>query len=116
MQPVAAVNPHDGRLTTVIVGVRCWPTERFRPVRRKPLGVLRMVSVAECMANHFVLQYPCVPRVGQFQHSIDASHGFIDRLYVFRIHDRIMQHFEIISEPLIQSQTNHDQTGIANRR
>jgi hypothetical protein len=44
VRPVAAVNPHDERLITVSVGVRCWPTECLRPVRGKVLGVLGVVS------------------------------------------------------------------------
>jgi hypothetical protein len=55
VRPVAAVNPHDGGLITVPVGVRRWPTKCLRPVRGKALGVLRVESVAERMANHFVL-------------------------------------------------------------
>jgi hypothetical protein len=55
VRPVAAVNPHDRGLITVPARVRCWPTESLPPVRGKALSVLRVVSVAERMANHFVL-------------------------------------------------------------
>src|SRR5262245_10324336 len=55
VQTVAAVNSHDGRLITVLVGVRCWPTECLRPVRGKALGVLGMISVTKRMTNHFIL-------------------------------------------------------------
>src|SRR5262245_57418064 len=55
VRPVAAVNPHDKGLTTVTVGVRRWSTKCLRPIRGKALGVLRVESVAERMANHFVL-------------------------------------------------------------
>src|SRR5580692_2369354 len=55
VQPVAAVSPHDRGLVTVLVRVRRWPAECLGPVRGKALGVLRVVSVAERMANHFVL-------------------------------------------------------------
>jgi len=54
VQPVAAVNPHDRGLITVLVRIRRWSTECLGPVRGKALGVLRVVSVAERMANHFV--------------------------------------------------------------
>ncbi len=64
VRPVAAVNPHDRSLITVAVGVRRWPTECLRPVRGKALGVLRVVSVAERVAHHFVLEHPRVPRTG----------------------------------------------------
>ena len=55
VRPVAAVNPHDRGIITVLVGVGRWPTERLRPVRGKALCVLRVITVAERMANHFVL-------------------------------------------------------------
>src|SRR5882724_363539 len=55
VHPVAAVNPHDRGLITVLVRVRRWPTESLPPVRGEPLSMLRVVSVAERMANHFVL-------------------------------------------------------------
>jgi len=80
MRAVAAVNAHDRRLITELVGVPCWPAERLRPVRSKALSVLRMVSVAERMANHFVLEHPSVPRVCQSEQPGDATGRFIDRL------------------------------------
>ena len=92
VRPVAAVNPHDGCLITVPVGVRCWPTECLRPVRCKALGVLGVVSVAERMANHFVLQHPRVPRVGQPQQRVETARGFINRLHGFSLHSQIMHH------------------------
>jgi hypothetical protein len=55
MRPVAAVNPDDRSLATMPIGVGRWPTERLRPVRGKALGMPRVVTVAERMANHFVL-------------------------------------------------------------
>ena len=55
VQPVTAVNAHDRGLITVPVRVHRWPAECLGPVRGKAFGVLRVVSVAECMANHFVL-------------------------------------------------------------
>jgi hypothetical protein len=55
VQPIAAVNPHDRGLIAVLLRVRRWPAERLGPVRGKALGMLWVVPVAECMANHFVL-------------------------------------------------------------
>jgi hypothetical protein len=55
VRPVAAVNPDDRSLITILVGVGRWPTECLCPVRGKALGVLRVVTVAKRMANHFVL-------------------------------------------------------------
>src|SRR6185503_2208480 len=63
VRTVATVDPHDGSLITVLFGVGCWPTERLGPVRRKTLGVLWMESMAERMADDFVLQHPHVPGV-----------------------------------------------------
>jgi hypothetical protein len=54
VRPVATVNPHDRGLITVLVRVRRWPTESLTPIRGKALSMLRVVSVAERMANHFV--------------------------------------------------------------
>jgi len=65
MKSVSAVNAHDRRLITELIGVHRWPTERLRPVRRQALSVLGMVSVAERMANHVVFEHPHMPRVGQ---------------------------------------------------
>src|SRR6185503_6567743 len=64
VQPVAAVSPHDGALISVLVGVHCWPTECLSPVRGQALCVLRVITMAERMANHFILQHPLMPRVG----------------------------------------------------
>src|SRR5262245_4653624 len=55
VRPVAAVNPDDRGLIAIQVGVGRWPTERLRPVCGKALGLLRVVTVAERMANYFVL-------------------------------------------------------------
>jgi hypothetical protein len=54
VRPVAAVNPDDRGLITILVGVGRWPTECLCPVRGKALGVLGVVTVAERMANYFV--------------------------------------------------------------
>jgi hypothetical protein len=49
VRPVATANPHDGRLITVSIAVRCWPTERIRLVRGKVLSVPGVLSVSEGM-------------------------------------------------------------------
>src|SRR6185369_3198994 len=85
MQPVAAVDPHDGRLVTVLVRIHCWPTECLRPVRGQTLGMLRMESVAERMANYFVLQHTRVPGVSQLQYSVMTAYGFVNRLHNFSV-------------------------------
>src|SRR5262249_20893739 len=55
VRPVAAMNPDDRGFIAIPVGVDRWPTECLRPVRGKALSVLRVVTVAERMANYFVL-------------------------------------------------------------
>src|SRR5262245_37906252 len=55
VRPVAAVNPNGGGLITVLVGVGSWPTQCLPPVRGEALRVLRVVTMPERMANHFVL-------------------------------------------------------------
>src|SRR5262245_25583306 len=87
------MNPHNGRLITVPIGVHCWPTECLRPVRGKALSVLRMVSMAERMANNFVLQHPRVPRTRQSQDPVDSTCGFIDGLHDFSVLSQMMEHF-----------------------
>lgn len=81
VQPVAAVNPHDRGLVAMTVGVRGRSTECLGPVRGETFSVLRMVSVAERMADNFVLQHARVPRVREFQQSLDATSSFINRLH-----------------------------------
>jgi len=89
MWPVAAVNPDDRGLITIPVRVVRWPTECLRPVSGKALGMLGMITMAERMANHFVLQDPSVPRVGQLQQPVATTYGFKDRLHSsFGIHGR----------------------------
>src|SRR5262249_1431788 len=55
VSPVAAVNPDDKRLIAVTVGICRGSSECLRPVRGKALSVLRVISVAERMADHIVL-------------------------------------------------------------
>src|SRR5690349_4107492 len=89
VQPIATVNPHDGRLITILVRVCGWPTERFGPVCGQALGMLWMESVAERMAHHFIFQHPRVPRMCQLQYSLETARGFIDRLHGFSVLPRL---------------------------
>ena len=93
VRPVPAVNPHDRGLIAVAIGVLRWSTEYLRPVGCKALGVLRVESVAERMANYFVLEHARVPGTGQPQQPVETARGFIDSLQGFSFHSRIMQHF-----------------------
>jgi hypothetical protein len=56
VRPVAAVNPHDRGLVTVLVRVRRWPPERLPPVRGKALNAWLTTSsfstrVCHALAN-----------------------------------------------------------------
>jgi hypothetical protein len=81
---VAAVNPHDGGFAAILFRIYGRPTERFHPVCGEAFSVLRVESMAERMANHFVLQDPRVPRTGQPQQPVETTCGFIDRLHWFQ--------------------------------
>src|SRR5262249_3081215 len=85
VQSIAAVSPHDGRLTAVLVGVCCWTTECLRPVGGQALGMLGMISVAERMTNNFVFQHARVPCVSQSQHPVETARCFINCLHDFSI-------------------------------
>src|ERR1044071_4662736 len=73
VQPVAAVNSNDRRLIAVLLGICCWPTECFGPVRGEALRMLRVESVTECMAHHLILQHPRVPRICQLQYPVKTA-------------------------------------------
>jgi hypothetical protein len=79
--PVAAVHPDDGGLVSMLAGIGWRPSERLGPVRGEALGVPRVETVAERMADHLVLQRPGVPRAGQFQQPVEAPCGFVNGLH-----------------------------------
>ncbi len=79
VQAVAAVHAHHRGLVAVRIGVGRWSTERLRPVRGKPLGVLRVEAVAERVAHDLVGHHPGVPRAGQATHALHAAGGLEDR-------------------------------------
>src|ERR1041385_7663159 len=81
VRTVTAVNPYDGGLITVLVGVRRWPAECLRPVRGKALGMLGVISVAEPMATPLFLEDPPVPRAGQPQQAVATTGSFVNRLH-----------------------------------
>jgi hypothetical protein len=79
--PVATVHPHDRCFVTIPIRVCRWPTKCLSPVCGKTRGVLWVVSVAEGMANHFILQHSFVPCAGQRQQSLETASSFVDRLH-----------------------------------
>jgi len=82
VRAVAAVNPHDRGLITVLFGVNRWSAKCFCPIRSKAFSMLRMKTVAECMANHFVLEHTLVPSAGQSQYPVETTCCFVDRLHI----------------------------------
>lgn len=79
VRPIAAVGAHDGGLVSVGLRIPRRTTERFRPVGREPLGVLRMEPVAERVSDHLVGHDPRMPSVGQTQQSVGPSRGLVHR-------------------------------------
>ena len=58
---ISAVHFHDAGLVTIGIGIRAGAAERLGPVGGKPLHMLGVEAVAECMGNHFVSHHPAVP-------------------------------------------------------
>ena len=54
MQPVAAVDPNHRGLITILIGIDRWSAECLCPVRGKPLGMLRVITVAKSVADDFI--------------------------------------------------------------
>jgi len=67
VESVAAVNTNDRSLITKVVGIGRRSAKRLNPVGSKTLGMLRVESVAERMADNFVLHHSRVPRASQPQ-------------------------------------------------
>ena len=53
VQPVAAVDPDDGGLVAIGLGIHAGSTECLRPIRGETLDMLGMETVAERMADYF---------------------------------------------------------------
>ncbi len=76
--PVAAVHSDHGRFVTIGFGIRGRSTEGFSPIGGEAVDVLRMKTVAECMADYFVGHHPPVPGSGKPLQSVGAAHGLED--------------------------------------
>jgi len=59
--------------------------ESLGPVRGKPLGVLRMESMAERVADHLIGHHPAVPGLGQAEQARTAARGLIHALHASRM-------------------------------
>lgn len=81
MRPVAAVNPHNRGLVTIRLRIPRRATQRFRPVRGQPLGVSRVVSMAEGVAHDLVRHHPGVPCPRQIPQTVVTTHGLVHRLH-----------------------------------
>ena len=54
VNPVAAVDPDDGGLVAIELGIQAGSTECLGPIRGETLDMLGMKTVAERMADYFV--------------------------------------------------------------
>ena len=73
MHPVAAVDPDDGGLVAIGPGIHAGSTECLGPIRSETLDMLRMETVAECMADYFVGYHPTMPGTGKTAQAVDAT-------------------------------------------
>jgi hypothetical protein len=81
VQAVAAVCPNNRCFVTIGIGVRGGPTEGLRPVRGQSLGVSRMESVAESVADDFVGHHAGVPRLSQEEQTPASANRLIHALH-----------------------------------
>ena len=73
VHPVTAVDPNDGGLVAIGLGIQAGSTECLGPISGEALDMLGMETVAERMANYFVGHYPTMPGSGKTAHSVDAA-------------------------------------------
>jgi hypothetical protein len=71
--PVAAVNPDDGGLVAIGLGIHAGSTECLGPIRGETLDMLGMETVAERMADYFVAHHPPMPGSGKKAQAVDAA-------------------------------------------
>ncbi len=79
MRSVAAVDSYNEALVTVRVGVCGGTAERFAPVGRETLAVVRPGAAVKRVAHHLVGEHPLVPGVGEPQQPLEAASGLIER-------------------------------------
>jgi hypothetical protein len=85
MFAVSAVDSDDGKFVTKSTGIEVRAAERLSPVCRQPFHMLRVEAMAEGVGNHFIGQYPAMPRPGKTAQADYATRGFKDRLHPFMI-------------------------------
>jgi len=73
VHPLAAVDPDDRGLVAIGLGIHAGSTECLGPIRGETVDMLRMETVAECMADYFVGYHPTMPGSGKTAHSVDAA-------------------------------------------
>src|SRR5262249_29524267 len=73
VHPVAAVDPDDGGLVAIGLGVHAGSTECLGPIRGETLDMLGMETVAERMADYFVRHHPTMPCSGKTAQAVDAT-------------------------------------------
>ena len=70
---VTAVDPDDGGLVAIGLGIHAGSTECLGPIRGETLDMLGMETVAERMADYFVGHHPTMPGSGQAAQAVDAA-------------------------------------------
>src|SRR5215468_11635685 len=73
VHPVAAVDPDDGGLVAIGLGIHAGSTECLGPISGKTLDMLGMETVAERMADYFVGHHPKMPGSGKTAQAVDAA-------------------------------------------
>src|SRR5262247_747202 len=73
VHPVAAVDPDDGGLVAIGLGIPAGSTECLGPIRGETLDMLGMETVAERMADYFVGHHPTMPGSGKMAQALDAA-------------------------------------------
>src|SRR3974377_2106765 len=73
VHPVTAVDPDDGGLVPIGLGIHAGSTECLGPIRGETLDMLGMETVAERMADYFVGHHPTMPGSGQAAQAVAAT-------------------------------------------
>jgi hypothetical protein len=82
VRAVAAVDPHDRCLVSIVIGVGGWPAKSLSPVGSESLVVLGMESMAERVTDYLVRHHSGMPRLGQAKQTLAAASGLIHALHV----------------------------------
>ena len=78
MRPIAGVPTDDGGVVAERLRVGRRPTELFRPVRSKPLGVVRVDSTFKGVRQDRVGEATPMPRLSKSQKRVGSAHRLVD--------------------------------------